>query len=76
MPQSIQSALASWRTTAAGLALVLAVALEVLARLFGIGEIPEIQLPDWFRMVAEFAGGGGLIASRDNRVSSEKAGAE
>ena len=76
MPESVNSALASWRTTALGLAVLIAAAAEALAYAMGAEGIPPAHLPDWLRMVVEIAMGSGLVAARDNVVSSEKAGAE
>lgn len=61
----------SWKTTTAGvLAIVAAVAMAVSAYLDG----DPATVPDWESAVAGLAGIG-LLFARDNKVTSEQAGA-
>ena len=63
----------SWKTTAAGIAAIVAAAATACVALFD-GK-PE-TVPDWGAVAAAFMAGIGLIAARDNSVTSESAGAK
>lgn len=63
---------ASWRTTVTGiLAILAAVATVMKAEMDG----DPLTVPDWGAAVAATLAGIGLIAARDNGVTSEQAGA-
>ena len=76
MTESMKSALTSWRTTALGVLIAIAASVELLLRLAGVEEIPPATVPDWLRIAVEQLTALGLISSRDNKVSSETAGAQ
>lgn len=76
MTESVKSALTSWRTTAVGLLIAIAASVEFLLRVAGVESIPPATIPDWLRIGVEQMIALGFISSRDNKVSSEKAGAE
>lgn len=63
----------SWRTTTAGIAaIVVAVATAVVA----LFDADPLTVPDWGAVAAAVMAGIGLLAARDNKVSSEQAGAK
>lgn len=62
----------SWKTTAAGIAAIVAALATAVGALF---DADPITLPDWGAVAAAVMAGIGLIAARDNNVTSEKAGA-
>lgn len=63
----------SWKTTLAGVGMILAAIVFVIANLSG----HDITGPgDWAGAIAALTGGVGLITARDNDKSSEKAGAK
>lgn len=63
---------ASWKTTTAGIAAIVAALATAVAALF---DADPTTLPDWGAVAAAILAGVGLIAARDNNVTSEKAGA-
>jgi hypothetical protein len=64
---------ASWRTTVTGiLAILAAVATVVKAEIDG----DPTTLPDYGTAAAAILAGIGLLAARDNKVTSEQAGAQ
>jgi protein-S-isoprenylcysteine O-methyltransferase Ste14 len=70
--QENQMKTTSWKTTVTGvLAILAAVATVLKAELDG----DVTTLPDWGVAVAAVLAGIGLIAARDNSVTSEQAGA-
>lgn len=62
----------SWKTTAAGIAAIVAALATAVGALF---DADPTTLPDWGAVAAAILAGVGLIAARDNDVTSEKAGA-
>ena len=64
--------IASWRTTARGIVPILGAATSALKALFD-GD-PSTN-PDWTTTWVAIGAGWGLLVARDNKVSSEKAGA-
>jgi hypothetical protein len=62
----------SWKTTVAGIAAIVAALGTALVALF---DADPLTLPDWGAVAAAVMAGIGLIAARDNGVTSEKAGA-
>jgi len=63
----------SWRTTTAGIAaIVVAVGTAVVA----LFDADPLTIPDWGAVAAAVMAGIGLLAARDNKVSSEQAGAK
>lgn len=62
----------SWRTTTAGIAAIVAAIGTAVVALF---DTDPATLPDWGAVAAAVLAGIGLIAARDNRVTSEQAGA-
>lgn len=63
---------ASWKTSAAGIAAIVAALATAVGALF---DADPTTLPDWGAVAAAIIAGIGLIAARDNDVTSEKAGA-
>lgn len=63
---------ASWKTSTAGIAAIVAALATAVAALF---DADPTTLPDWGAVAAAILAGVGLIAARDNDVTSEKAGA-
>lgn len=63
---------ASWKTTTAGIAAIVAALATAVGALF---DADPTTLPDWGAVAAAILAGIGLIAARDNDVTSEKAGA-
>lgn len=63
---------ASWKTTVAGIAAIVTALGSAVAALF---DADPTTLPDWGAVAAAVLAGVGLIAARDNNVTSEKAGA-
>jgi hypothetical protein len=60
----------SWRTTTAGIASIVA---AVSTALVAITDNDPLTVPDWGALGALLALGLGLVAARDNKVSSEEA---
>jgi hypothetical protein len=63
----------SWRTTTAGIAAIVAAIATAVVALF---DADPLTTPDWGAVGAAFMAGVGLLAARDNKVSSEQAGAK
>jgi len=63
----------SWKTTAAGIGAILMALGSLLQALFDGNPSTE---PDYAALVAAIIAGVGLLAARDNGVSSEDAGAK
>lgn len=63
---------ASWKTTTAGIAAIVAALATAVGALF---DADPTTLPDWGAVAAAVLAGIGLIAARDNNVTSEQAGA-
>jgi hypothetical protein len=63
----------SWRTTVAGIAAIVVAVGTAVTALF---DNDPVTIPDWGAVAAAVMAGLGLIAARDNRVSSERAGAK
>ena len=63
----------SWRTTVAGVAAIVVAVGTAVTALF---DADPLTIPDWGAVAAEVMAGLGLIAERDNGVSSERAGAK
>jgi hypothetical protein len=62
----------SWKTTAAGIAAIVAALATAVGALF---DADPLSMPDWGAVAAAVMAGVGLIAARDNGVTSEQAGA-
>lgn len=62
----------SWRTTTAGIAAIVVAIGTAVGALF---DADPLTLPDWGAVAAAVMAGVGLLAARDNKVSSEQAGA-
>lgn len=62
----------SWRTSAAGLAAILTAGGTAITALV---DNDPLTNPDWAALIAACIAGIGLLLARDNRVSSEQAGA-
>ena len=63
----------SWKTTAAGIAAIVAALATAVGALF---DADPLSMPDWGAVAAAVMAGIGLIAARDNGVTSEQAGAK
>jgi hypothetical protein len=63
----------SWRTTTAGIAAIVVAVGTAVGALF---DADPLTLPDWGAVAAAVMAGVGLLAARDNKVSSEQAGAK
>jgi hypothetical protein len=63
----------SWRTTTAGIAAIVVAIGTAVGALF---DADPLTLPDWGAVAAAIMAGIGLLAARDNKVSSEQAGAK
>lgn len=63
----------SWRTTLAGIVVALAALFTAAGALL---DSDPATNPNWTMVMAEVAAAGGLIAARDNGVSSESVGAK
>lgn len=62
----------SWKTSAAGIGAILVAIGSALSAMF---DADPATIPDWGAVVAAVIAGIGLLAARDNNVSSEAAGA-
>lgn len=62
----------SWRTTAAGIGAILVAVGSAITAMF---DNDPATLPDYGACIAAIIAGIGLIMARDNKVSSEQAGA-
>jgi hypothetical protein len=63
----------SWRTTTAGIAAIVVALGTAVGALF---DADPLTLPDWGAVAAAVMAGIGLLAARDNSVTSEQAGAK
>ena len=63
----------SWKTSTAGIAAIIAVVANALAHQF---DADPSTVPDWGLVIATVIAGIGLVAARDNGVTSEQAGAK
>lgn len=63
----------SWKTTTAGIAAIVAALATAVGALF---DADPVTMPDWGAVAAAVMAGIGLIAARDNGVTSEQAGAK
>jgi hypothetical protein len=63
----------SWKTSAAGIAAIVAALATAVGALF---DADPLTMPDWGAVAAAVMAGIGLIAARDNGVTSEQAGAK
>jgi drug/metabolite transporter (DMT)-like permease len=61
----------SWKTTTAGIAAIVAALATAVGALF---DADPVTMPDWGAVAAAVMAGVGLIAARDNGVTSEQAG--
>lgn len=64
--------MASWRTTAAGCGAILVAVGSAISAHF---DADPTTVADWGAVVAAVIAGVGLVMARDNKVSSEQAGA-
>lgn len=64
---------ASWRTTVAGIAAIVTAVASAIAALL---DADPTTVPEWGAVAAAVMAGVGLLNARDNRVSSEQAGAK
>jgi len=62
--------MASWRTSAAGIAAILT---AVGAAMSALSDNDPQTMPDWGAVIAATIAGVGLLFARDNRVTSEEA---
>lgn len=62
----------SWKTTTTG---VLAIVVAIGSAAIAVLDADPATLPDWGAVTAAILAGLGLIAARDNGVTSEQAGA-
>lgn len=69
----LRTALGSWRTTVVGVLATLAVLFKGVVA--DLDDDPATQV-DWFSTLITVLMGWGFIEARDNKVSSEKAGAK
>ena len=63
----------SWKTSAAGIGAILVAVGSALTAMF---DADPATIPDWGAVVAAVIAGIGLLAARDNNVSSETVGAK
>jgi hypothetical protein len=63
----------SWKTTTAGIAAIVAALATAVGALF---DADPVSMPDWGAVAAAVMAGIGLIAARDNGLTSEQAGAK
>ena len=63
----------SWKTTTAGIAAIVVALGTAVGALF---DADPLTLPDWGAVAAAVMAGIGLLAARDNGVTSEQAGAK
>ncbi len=63
----------SWKTSAAGIGAILVAVGSALSAMF---DADPATIPDWGAVVAAVIAGIGLLAARDNNVSSETVGAK
>jgi len=63
----------SWRTTTAGIGAILIALGSALSAQF---DNDPATVPDWGSLIAAVVAGVGLLNARDNKVSSEQAGAK
>lgn len=63
----------SWKTSAAGIGAILVAVGSALTAMF---DADPATIPDWGAVVAAVIAGIGLLAARDNGVTSEAAGAK
>lgn len=64
---------ASWRTTVAGIAAIVTAVASAIAALL---DNDPTTVPEWGAVAAAVMAGVGLLNARDNKVSSEQAGAK
>lgn len=62
----------SWKTTTTG---VLAIVVALSSAAIAVLDADPVTVPDWGAVTAAILAGLGLIAARDNGVTSEQAGA-
>ncbi len=63
----------SWKTSAAGIGAILVALGSALSATF---DADPVTVPDWGALVAAIIAGVGLLAARDNDMSSEEVGAK